>query len=64
MNASPSLLENLPLLLEVDHFARILGFHPESVRRLIRRGRIKAKRFGSFWRIPRAEAVRIIENGI
>jgi excisionase family DNA binding protein len=38
-------------LLTVDDVARILGFHPRTVRRYIREGRLKAKKLGKQWRI-------------
>ncbi len=33
--------------------AERLGIHPESVRRLIRQGKLPAKKFGHTWLIPR-----------
>jgi excisionase family DNA binding protein len=34
-------------ILSVEEAAALLGFHPESVRRLARRGRIPAVKFGA-----------------
>lgn len=43
--------------LTVDEAARILGRHPEQVRRYIREGRFAgAVKVGLMWYIPRAEA--------
>ena len=38
--------------------------HPESIRRCIRQGRIKALHFGRSLRIPDAEAQRILASGL
>ena len=51
-------------LFEPGDFARLISWHPESVRRAIRQGRIHAVRFGKQWRIPCAEVARIMENGL
>ncbi len=57
-------LFNAGRLLDVGEFAGLISFHPESVRRAIRQGRIEARRFGSKWRIPPAEVARIMANGL
>ena len=51
-------------LLEVGEFAELISFHPESVRRAIRQGRIQALRFGNTWRVPPSEVARILANGL
>jgi hypothetical protein len=51
-------------LLEPSEFARVISWHPESVRRAIRQGRIGAVRMSNGWRIPSAEAERILANGL
>jgi len=50
--------------LTVEELAAKIKYHPESVRRAIRQGRIKALRFGAGWRIPAPEAVRILTTGL
>jgi len=45
-------------------FARIISWHPESVRRAIREGRIKAVRISRGLRIPAEEVARICKNGL
>lgn len=45
-------------------FASVIRWHPESVRRAIREGRIKAIRMGNGWRIPGDEVARILTNGL
>lgn len=57
-------LANAGRLLEVGEFAGLISFHPESVRRAIRQRRIHAIRFGNTWRVPPAEVVRILANGL
>ena len=52
-----------PRHLATGAFARRCGFHQESVRRMIREGRLPAVRFGRRdWRIPLAH-VEQIEKG-
>ena len=48
----------------VDQLAAAIGYHPESVRRAIRQGRIRALPFGRTWRIPPDESARIFANGL
>ena len=48
----------------VEAFAEAIAFHPESVRRSIRRGQIYALKFGPTWRIPAAEVQRILAHGL
>jgi excisionase family DNA binding protein len=47
-----------------EEVARAYGYHPESIRRAIRAGRIKALRFGQGWRITAAEFDRIGREGL
>lgn len=46
-----SLLDNY---MGVDEVAERLNIHPESVRRLIRQGKLPAIKFGNKWLIERA----------
>ena len=48
----------------VNQVAAILQFHPESVRRAIRAGRIKAIKVGQEWRIPHEVAESILREGL
>lgn len=50
--------------LNVSEFASLIGYHPGTVRRLIRAGRIKAVQFGKQWRIPQVEVGRILKDGL
>ena len=51
-------------LLTTEEVAARIGYHPESVRRCIRQGRIKPIRFGRSWRIPSSELARILSAGL
>jgi len=50
--------------LTVEAAASLFFYHPESVRRAIRQGRIHAVRFGQGWRIPAPEVRRILAEGL
>lgn len=44
--------------LTVQDAAKFSGFHPESIRELVRDGKIKAQKFGIVWQVSR----RSLEN--
>lgn len=44
-------------------FAAVVKMHPETIRKCVRQGRIKALHFGRGLRIPASEAARILEGG-
>mgnify|MGYP001551791497 CR=1 FL=1 len=50
--------------LTVEELASRIKYHPESVRRAIRQGRIHAVQFGCGWRIMPLEVARILANGL
>jgi len=60
------LKDTLPIeaALTVKAAADLFFYHPESVRRAIRQGRIHAVRFGQDWRIPAPEVRRILATGL
>ena len=60
--ASPA-IQNLDLI-PVDIYAPQIQWHPESLRRACRQGRVNAVKIGREWRIPQAEAERIRQFGI
>jgi len=45
--------------LTVDQAAAILGYHPDHLRRLLRRGQVKGERFNRAWMIDLAEVQRV-----
>lgn len=54
-------MNNNQNLLTVEMAADYLHCHPETVRRMIRRGELKAVKFRKFWRVP-MEGLRRVEN--
>jgi excisionase family DNA binding protein len=54
-------MNNSQNLLTVEMAADYLHCHPETVRRMIRRGELKAVKFRKFWRVP-MEGLRRAEN--
>jgi excisionase family DNA binding protein len=51
-------------LYDPNAVARAFQWHPESVRRAIRQGRIHALRLGNGWRVPSDELARILRDGL
>lgn len=48
-------MKNLEVLFTVDEAARYIKFNPETVRRLIREGKLPAIRMSGRWRIKKSE---------
>ena len=42
--------------------AELSGYHPEHLRRLVREGRIKARKFGIVWQIDRKSLLAYLEE--
>ena len=51
-------------MLTTEAFARQLQWHPESVRRACRQGRLAAVKLGNGWRIPPDVAEHVMKHGI
>jgi len=51
-------------LFLVDAVAARLSWHPESLRRAIRSGRVHAVKLGKTWRIAQSEIDRVIAEGV
>lgn len=51
-------------LLRTEHVAAVLQWHPASVRRAIRQGRIRAVRIGQQWRVSAEELARMQNEGL
>jgi hypothetical protein len=49
---------------KVDRLAALIGYHPQSLRRVIRQGRIATIPFGKGYRIPAQEVRRILAKGL
>jgi excisionase family DNA binding protein len=56
--------ENESQLLRTQRVAAVLNWHPGSVRRAIRQGRIKAVRVGQQWRVSTEELARMQNEGL
>ena len=56
-------MESDKSLLRVDEFAAILDVTPAAVRRWLIERKIASTRIGRLVRIPRDEAIRLIETG-
>lgn len=53
---------NSSQMLTIDETAKYLSLTPETVRRLIRRGELRATKLGKVWRVSR-EVLRRVETG-
>ena len=47
-------------MYQVDEVAQILGITPFTVRKWLREGKIKGKKIGRPWMIPKAEVQRLL----
>ena len=48
--------------LSVNEAAKLTGYHPEYIRRLIRDGEIKAKKFSIVWQVRRESLNAYVET--
>jgi excisionase family DNA binding protein len=48
--------------LSVSEAAKLSGYHPEYIRRLIREGEIEAKKFSIVWQVRRKSLIDYIES--
>jgi excisionase family DNA binding protein len=56
-------MEKEKSLLRVNEFAALLDVTPAAVRRWLLERKIASTRIGRLVRIPRSEAIRLIESG-
>lgn len=47
----------------IDEAARLLRVNPMTIRRLIKKGEIKAQKVGKQYRIPRSEIDKFLDGG-
>jgi len=52
------------MYLTPEELAGILRVHPETIRRSIRQGKIRAQKVGRLWRIPWLECVRVVGDEV
>ena len=41
--------------------AELSGYHPEHIRRLIREGQVKARKFGIVWQVDRTDLLAYVQ---
>ena len=49
-------------LLTTDEVAKLLGYQPESIRVLVSKGKLKARKIGGEWRFKRADIQAFIDR--
>jgi excisionase family DNA binding protein len=49
-------------LISVNDAAKLSGYHPEHIRRLIREGKIKAQKFSIVWQVDKSSLLRYVEK--
>jgi excisionase family DNA binding protein len=54
-----SIQQIAPIAFSCDQVAALVQMSPTKIRMMVRRGEIKAVRFGSTWRIPKTEIERL-----
>ena len=52
----------MPDWITTKEAAELSGYHPKSIPRLIKAGKIKARRFGDVWQIDRASLLAYIRK--
>ena len=48
--------------LDVNEAAKLSGYHPEHIRRLVRQGAVTAKKFSIVWMVSRESLLSYIRN--
>ncbi len=56
-------LDDVPLFVDVPYLCELLQLMPDTVRKRIQSGSIKAAKFGRTWRIPKSEIIKMYEGG-
>jgi hypothetical protein len=47
--------------IDVNESAKITGYHPEHIRRLIREGKIQAKKFNIIWMVSKNSCLAYLD---
>lgn len=58
-----TLLEGFPPMGTPEEVASFCNLKPDAVRQLCREGKLRAVKFGTLWRVPRAWLVEYIISG-
>jgi excisionase family DNA binding protein len=48
--------------LTVTEAAQLIGYHADTVRKLVHAGEIKARKFGPLWQVDRAALLAYVEH--
>jgi len=48
--------------LTTEQAAEVSGYHPDHIRRLIRAGRLKARKFGPVWQVGRIDLLAYLRE--
>jgi excisionase family DNA binding protein len=48
--------------LTVTEAAQLIGYHADTVRKLVRAGEIKARKFGPVWQVDRADLLAYVKQ--
>ncbi len=48
--------------LTVQEAAKLIGYHPERIRELVRQGKVKAKKFSIVWQVERQSLLDYLES--
>lgn len=56
-------LAEVPLFVDVLYLCELLELQPDTVRKRIQKGDLKAVKFGRTWRIPKSEIERLYNEG-
>lgn len=57
-------MDDVPLFVDVPYLCELLQLMPDTIRKRIQNGSIKAAKIGSVWRIPKSEVERMYEGGV
>lgn len=57
-------LAEVPLFVDVPYISEMLQLQPDTVRKMIQNGSIKASKIAGMWRIPKSEIERLYEGGV
>lgn len=57
-------LSEIPLFVDVPYLCELLELQPDTIRKRIQNGSIKAAKIGRTWRIPKSEVERLYEGGV
>ena len=55
--------DQVPIIMDIPMVARILGYHPERIRQLIKLNKIPAYKIGQSWRIEKQDLIDYLHSG-